>query len=90
MILKAGLVDPTENQFEIIRRYPPIWKHQEINPLRTKTYINPFILIVVLLKTHFHNRFLDLISESNVNDSLATTNRFNINIGKVRLVGKRP
>ena len=49
-ILKAGIVDPTQNQLEIILRYPAMWKHQEIYHLRPKTYGNPLNLIAVILK----------------------------------------
>ena len=65
-----------------------MWKHKKIYHLRHKIYINRLNLIGVL-KTLFHNRVIDLISQSNVTDSLPTTNRFNINIGELRFVGKR-
>ena len=88
--LKAGLVDATQNQFNIIRRYAQLWKHEEIYHLHPKSYIKPLNLITVLLSTPLRNWFLDVITKANVKDLLPTTNRFNINIGDVRFVGQRP
>ena len=73
MIFKAGLVDPTQNQFEI-RRCQQLWKNEEIYKLSPSRYINPLNLMTLLLRTPFHNRVLGLINETNVNDSLPTTN----------------
>ena len=89
MVLMAGLVDPTKNQFEIIRRYPEQWKHEEIYQRRPTPYTNPLNLIIVLLRTRVQTGVLDLINETNFKDSFPTTTGLNINIGELRFVGKR-
>ena len=88
IIIKAGLVYPDKHQIEIIRRYPHLWKPLETYHLRPNCYVTPLNLIAEVLKTPIHNRVIDLISETNVNESLPATNKFNINTGDVRLEGE--
>ena len=90
MILKAGLVDAPQNQFNILRRYPQLWKQEELYKLRPNSYIKPLKLISLLLIKPFYNRFLALVNESKVNDSLPNISRFKHKIGMMRFFGTRP
>ena len=69
VILKAGLVNPTLNQFKIVRGYPELDTPEEISHIYPNNNLKPLKLISMLLISSFHNGVLDAINETNVIES---------------------